>query len=236
MARVVERDQTVIQHVYVGMGSVAYLAPEAFNAPGELDHRSDLYALGITFYEIIARKLPGRRSPMPTKLHPTLPKVIDDLFDRLTQDEPADRYQSVDEALEEFYKSDQAKTFLEPRGTILFVENPLSKLVMKSAAKEEEPPPAEEAPKDTGIGLDRDGVVLTEMESDEEDGSTKDTKDGPVAFVPSAGDPDATAVVTGEDEEVSGPGLDDEDGDKPRRRSAAHRPYSFQQRIKDRDK
>ena len=107
MARVVERDQAVIQHVYVGMGSVAYMAPELFTSPKSLDKRSDLYAVGIIFYEMLARKLPGRRSAMPTELHEGLPKVIDDLFDKLTQDDPEDRYSTVDEVLED-YAAEQA--------------------------------------------------------------------------------------------------------------------------------
>jgi hypothetical protein len=85
MARVVERDQAVIQHVYVGMGSVAYMAPELFSEPSSVGPQTDLYALGIILYEMLARKHPGRRSPMPTEIHPSLPKVIDDLFDRLAR-------------------------------------------------------------------------------------------------------------------------------------------------------
>jgi eukaryotic-like serine/threonine-protein kinase len=232
MARVVERDQAVIQHVYVGMGSVAYMAPELFVDPTSVGAQSDLYALGIIFYEMLARKLPGRRSPMPTKLHPTLPKIVDDLFDRLTQDERADRYKSVDEVLEDFHKADASKAFLEPRGALVFTESPIAKLQLKP--EEASPPPT------AGSGGAAPRAQSTDLGEDD-----------PPPLAPLATGPlPVTTAVPGlaalasapsgemplEDEDGASDVEYDEDGNERPKRRRVQRPYSFQQRQKDRDK
>ena len=135
IARVVERDQAVIRQVYIGMGAVAYMAPELFTDPMGSGPQTDIYALGIIFYELLTRKLPGRRSPMPSTVNPVLPKAFDDIFDRMTRDERAERFTSADEILEEIYKADGIDKFLEPRSAVLFAKSPLSDLKFK------EPPP-----------------------------------------------------------------------------------------------
>ena len=64
---------------------------------GEYDASTDLYGLGVLAYELLTGKLPGRRSPMPSEVDDRIPKRFDDIFDRLTRDEPGDRYASVDD-------------------------------------------------------------------------------------------------------------------------------------------
>lgn len=247
MSRVVERDQAVIQHVYVGMGSVAYLAPELFNDPTKVGPQTDLYALGIIFYEMLARKLPGRRSPMPTKLHSKLPKVVDDIFDRLTRDDRDERYDSVDAVLEDFHKADASKDFLEPRGAVLFLDNPVGKLELETPEEEgeeaepagEKPAPAEPAkvkppmPAKTPVSAPAPAPALT--------GGSKPESD-PAADTQIGGGKDAGEVQADAGDIVEEEDLDDEgegdgsDEDKQRRRRGGRRPYSFQQRMKDRDK
>src|SRR5262245_60577332 len=55
--RIVERDHAVIRQVYVGMGNVAYMAPELYTDPMSAGPQADIYALGIIFYELLTRKL-----------------------------------------------------------------------------------------------------------------------------------------------------------------------------------
>ncbi len=46
------------------LGSLHYLAPEHLESPDEVDHRVDLYALGVVFYELLTGQLPlGRYEP-----------------------------------------------------------------------------------------------------------------------------------------------------------------------------
>ena len=72
--RIVERDHAVIRQIYVGMGNVAYMAPELYTDPMAAGPQGDIYALGIIFYELLTRKLPGRRSPMPSQINPSMPQ------------------------------------------------------------------------------------------------------------------------------------------------------------------
>jgi hypothetical protein len=146
MARIVERDQAVIRQVYVGMGAVAYMAPELFNDPMGAGPQTDIYALGIIFYEMLTRKLPGRRSPMPSQVNAKLPKGIDDIFDKMTRDERQDRYESVSQIFEDFYKIEGMGNFIEGNFSQLLGENPIAKLKFRSPPLVEQPIPTATKP------------------------------------------------------------------------------------------
>jgi serine/threonine-protein kinase len=72
-------------------GSPSYLAPEAWAGAKDIDHRADVYGLGVVLYRVLAGEVPfsGRiyellnavRTAQRPSLHarrPDLPKVIDD--------------------------------------------------------------------------------------------------------------------------------------------------------------
>jgi len=132
-ARIVERDQ-VIRQVYVGMGAVAYMAPEMFADPTSAGPHADIYSLGIIFYEMLTRKLPGRRSPMPSQVSAGLPKGIDEIFDKMTRDDRADRYASVDQIFDDIDKLEGMKAFIEANTAALFAQNPIAELRFRAPA------------------------------------------------------------------------------------------------------
>jgi hypothetical protein len=138
-AKIVERDSAVIRQVYVGMGTVAYMAPELFNDPTSAGPQADIYALGIIFYELLTRKLPGRRSPLPSQINPKLPTGLDDIFDRMTRDAQSERYQTVDDILDDFEKLNGLAGVLDQQTQVLVADNPLDEITFKPTA---EPPPA----------------------------------------------------------------------------------------------
>jgi diguanylate cyclase (GGDEF)-like protein len=94
------------------VGTLPYLAPEQTGRTGRpVDHRSDLYSLGATLYELATGQPPfGRdRDPLglvhdhlakvPTpaaEVNPHLPALLSEILGRLLSKEPDQRYQSAE--------------------------------------------------------------------------------------------------------------------------------------------
>ncbi|MBK9031828.1 MAG: serine/threonine protein kinase [Myxococcales bacterium] len=135
-SRVVERDHAVIRQVYVGMGNVAYMAPELYADPMGAGAQTDIYALGIIFYELLTRKLPGRRSPMPSTINAALPTGIDDIFDKMTRDSRTERYTTVDDILEDIDRLEGLGDLLDKQTQVLVGENPLTSIRFREGSEE----------------------------------------------------------------------------------------------------
>ena len=134
--RIVERDHAVIRQIYVGMGNVAYMAPELYSDPMTSGPQGDIYALGIIFYELLTRKLPGRRSPMPSQLNSNLPRGIDDIFDRMTRDSRSERYATVDDILDDIDKLEGMDQLLGSGDRVLVGDSPLASIKFRPGAEE----------------------------------------------------------------------------------------------------
>jgi serine/threonine-protein kinase len=97
----------------VALGTPAYMAPEQATADPGIDHRADIYALGVMGYELIAGRPPfsGRTSqetlaahvtqpPPPLgALRPACPPMLESVLMRCLEKRPADRWQSADQLL-----------------------------------------------------------------------------------------------------------------------------------------
>jgi len=77
------------------LGSPHYLAPEQLEAPDQVDHRIDLYAIGVVFYELLTGQLPLGMFEAPSHLVKEIDPRLDPIVLRLLQRNPAKRYQSV---------------------------------------------------------------------------------------------------------------------------------------------
>jgi tRNA A-37 threonylcarbamoyl transferase component Bud32 len=78
------------------MGTPAYMAPEQIERPLDVDHRADIYAVGVVFYEMLTGELPlGRFDPPSSKVR--MDVRFDEVVLRALEKEPTRRYQLASE-------------------------------------------------------------------------------------------------------------------------------------------
>ncbi len=105
------KDPSPLTTAGLALGTPAYMAPEQAAAEPALDHRVDIYAVGVLGYELLTGQPPFTggtaqqilaaqvtRAPEPiTGRRPSVPPMLAAVIMKCLEKRPADRYQSADE-------------------------------------------------------------------------------------------------------------------------------------------
>lgn len=96
-------------------GTLRYMPPEQIRGLSEVDHRGDIYSLGMTLYETVAGRLPFNEGesdydisaaivegkiPRPDQINRSITKDLTKIVLKAIAKDPADRYQSAGEMQE----------------------------------------------------------------------------------------------------------------------------------------
>ena len=93
----------------IAIGTPAYMSPEQATGEPDIDHRADLYSLGVVAFQMLTGRLPftapttlgliakqaTEDPPKVSALRPNCPRVFADAVDRCLAKEPDDRFESA---------------------------------------------------------------------------------------------------------------------------------------------
>ncbi len=76
------------------VGTPRYMAPEQVEHPAEVDHRADIYSLGVVFYQMLTGEFPAKLTEPPSK-KVAIDVRLDEVVMRALERDPERRYQQV---------------------------------------------------------------------------------------------------------------------------------------------
>ncbi|HEY9230079.1 MAG TPA: protein kinase, partial [Gemmatimonadaceae bacterium] len=132
------------------IGTPAYMAPEQIMADQPVDHRADIYAVGVLAYELLTGRLPFdapsldallrahlAQMPTPIQAHRAdVPATLAELVMRCLEKRPEDRHQSAQEivrALDALAASHGATESVSPKGRATAIMGALAVLAVVAA-------------------------------------------------------------------------------------------------------
>jgi predicted Ser/Thr protein kinase len=94
IAKILGKEQEIaLTETKGAIGTPHYMAPEQMEHPASVDHRADIFSLGVVFYEMLTGELPlGKFSP-PSSRKVEVDVRLDDVVLRALEKDPGRRYQ-----------------------------------------------------------------------------------------------------------------------------------------------
>ncbi|MCA9175888.1 MAG: serine/threonine protein kinase [Planctomycetales bacterium] len=95
------------------VGTPRYMAPEQLEGTKEVDHRADLYSVGVVFYEMLTGELPLGRFDLPSE-SAGVDARLDQVVLRTLAKEPRRRYQQASEIRDDVRSLSSSDSPLQP--------------------------------------------------------------------------------------------------------------------------
>ena len=186
------------------MGTVDYMSPEQAEDAHDVDHRTDIYALGCTLYRLLTGTAPYRSKtvvrtilmhrqaeiPKLMQSRGDIPERLDAVFGKMVAKTPDERYQSLrevisalDSCLSDFSdgaNSDATVSELKNFFKILESEEPGVTRALEATIEEAAEPPADDTPYPTVISPETQQRPDSEIQSPQVSGKSRN-----LAFVAS---------------------------------------------------
>jgi serine/threonine protein kinase len=108
------------------MGTPHYMAPEQVENPKSVDHRADIYAIGVVFYEMLTGELPIGRFELPSK-KVQIDVRLDDVVLKALEKSPERRYQNASDIKDAVTKATATTSSVESYSPTVLTPRPVKK-------------------------------------------------------------------------------------------------------------
>ena len=146
LAKVIQEHGSESTMTHTAAGTLYYMSPEQIKGLKNVDKRSDIYSIGMTFYEMLAGRTPFEKSEsefsiqkqivegnisLPTKYNPIIPKELVNIIMKCLCIDAEKRYQDTNEisAALSNIKTDESEGEEKTR---IFIRNDQAKVINES--------------------------------------------------------------------------------------------------------